>query len=227
MIYKVVNNIKQVDTLIKYLVDSLQSYESGHENALHPVALEMEQVFMGEHVAFKPATCGDVQQVHAFIDHRLKTFMSDFTLLKGVGTDQAGRPIEHPAPPCLSFQQPPSSIHSQLDKQVPIPPMVPETPSQPLPQFQALPIHGVFISDLGRQPGAWRRAVKQWEEVDPAMGCALKDWPLEWYTGDMRTITGSKRSQRQTIFNEYERYTPAFMATTCLTHNSGKKVGTQ
>jgi hypothetical protein len=103
MIYKVVNNIKQVDMLIQYLVNSLQSYKSGHGYALHPVALETQQMFMGEHVAFKPATCGDVQQVHAFINHRLKTFMSDFTLLKRVGTYQAGRPIEHPAPPCLSF----------------------------------------------------------------------------------------------------------------------------
>jgi hypothetical protein len=83
MIYKVVNNIKQVDMLIKYLVDSLQSYESGHGNALHPVALETEQVFMGEHIAFKPATCGDVQQVRMFVDHRLKTFMNDFTNLLG------------------------------------------------------------------------------------------------------------------------------------------------
>lgn len=66
------------------------------------------------------------------------------------------------------------------------------------------PIAGVSIPSLGRAPGAWRRAVKQWMEVDPQTGLALKDWPAKWYTGLMRTTTGSLRSQRQVIFEEYE-----------------------
>jgi hypothetical protein len=187
--------MKQVDTLIKYLVDSLQSYESGHGNALHPVALETEQVFMGEHVVSKPATCGDVHQVQASIDRRLTTFISDFTSLN------LARETYHSAP--ISFQPPPSSTYPQLEWQVLTTPTVLEASS---PSPQPLPTHGVFISDLGRQPGAWRRAVKQWEEVDPTTGWALKDWPVKWYTGDMRIVTGSKRSQRKIIFDEYERY---------------------
>ena len=67
------------------------------------------------------------------------------------------------------------------------------------------PIAGVSIPSLGHAPGAWRRAVKQWTEVDPQTGLALKDWPAKWYTGLMRTTTGSLRSQRQVIFEEYER----------------------
>lgn len=68
-----------------------------------------------------------------------------------------------------------------------------------------LPIPNVSIPQLGRAPGAWRRAIKQWEDKDPATNIALKDWPAEWYSGDMRTITGSKRSQRQIVFDEFVR----------------------
>jgi hypothetical protein len=69
----------------------------------------------------------------------------------------------------------------------------------------SLPIAGVSIPSLGHAPGAWRRAVKQWMEVDPQTGLALRDWPAKWYTGLMRTTTGSLRGQRQVIFEEYER----------------------
>ena len=69
----------------------------------------------------------------------------------------------------------------------------------------SLPIAGVSIPSLGRAPGAWRRAVKQWTEVDPQTGLALRDWPAKWYTGLMRTTTGSLRSQREVIFEEYEQ----------------------
>ena len=73
-----------------------------------------------------------------------------------------------------------------------------------------VPISGVLVPDLGHSSGAWKRAIKQWEEYDPTTKCALKDWPKEWYTGVMRTVTGSKRSQRQIVFEEYERYEPFF-----------------
>ena len=69
----------------------------------------------------------------------------------------------------------------------------------------SLPIAGVSVPSLGHAPGAWRRAVKQWMEVDPQTGLALRDWPAKWYTGLMRTTTGSLRSQRQIIFEEYEQ----------------------
>ena len=68
------------------------------------------------------------------------------------------------------------------------------------------PISGVLVPDLGHSPGAWKRAIKQWEEYDTTTKCALKDWPKDWYTGVMRTVTGSKRSQQQIVFKEYERY---------------------
>ncbi|KAG1837085.1 hypothetical protein F4604DRAFT_1692457 [Suillus subluteus] len=68
------------------------------------------------------------------------------------------------------------------------------------------PIPGVGIPDLLRGQEAWLAAVKQWE--DPAAsigGKALKDWPEEWYTGPMCTITGVKRNIRKVIAIEFYR----------------------
>ncbi|KAG1888558.1 hypothetical protein F4604DRAFT_2023940 [Suillus subluteus] len=77
------------------------------------------------------------------------------------------------------------------------------TPQQ---QKKNAPIPGIGIPDLPRGLEAWRAAVKQWE--DPAAsigGKALKDWPEEWYTGPMRTITGVKRNIRKVIATEFYR----------------------
>jgi hypothetical protein len=71
---------------------------------------------------------------------------------------------------------------------------------------KAAPVPGVGIPDLPRGPDAWRTAVKQWE--DPAAsigGKALKDWPEDWYSGAMRTITGVKRNMRKVIALEFDR----------------------
>ncbi|KAG1838125.1 hypothetical protein F4604DRAFT_1962174 [Suillus subluteus] len=68
------------------------------------------------------------------------------------------------------------------------------------------PIPGIGIPDLPCGLEAWRAAVKQWE--DPAAsigGKALKDWPEEWYTGPMRTITGVKRNIHKVITTEFYR----------------------
>lgn len=72
------------------------------------------------------------------------------------------------------------------------------------------PIAGVRVPDIGTGEGAWRRAVVQWEEGDPSRGLdiALKNWPREWYTGDMREVTAAKRGQRELIAKEYQQCVP-------------------
>jgi hypothetical protein len=88
---------------------------------------------------------------------------------------------------------------------IPLPPSSSSTSRNGSRSPSALPIAGVSIPSLGYAPGAWRRALKQWTEADPQTGLALKDWPAAWYTGLMRTTTGSVRSRRQVIFEEYKR----------------------
>ncbi|KIK02439.1 hypothetical protein K443DRAFT_28888, partial [Laccaria amethystina LaAM-08-1] len=59
------------------------------------------------------------------------------------------------------------------------------------------------IPDLGRTCSAWKRVIKQWEEVNPVTKHTLKDWLEEWYKG--RSAMASKQIQRKTIFDEYVR----------------------
>lgn len=66
-------------------------------------------------------------------------------------------------------------------------------------------IPGVVIPNLAGGPGAWKKAIDQWEKGGKGMSVPLKDWPVEWYTGYMRKVTGAKRAQRQIIYDEYIR----------------------
>ena len=44
-------------------MDSLQSYENRHGNALHPIPLGLDQSFMGEHIAGDLASMEEIQQM--------------------------------------------------------------------------------------------------------------------------------------------------------------------
>ena len=61
------NPLFQCDTLIKYLVDSLQSFENGHGSALHPIPIDPTNFFMGDDSATKPATSEEVHQLAASV----------------------------------------------------------------------------------------------------------------------------------------------------------------
>ena len=68
-----------------------------------------------------------------------------------------------------------------------------------------IPLTGVCIPDLPRSRGGWHIALRQWYDVDPKTGYALKDWPDAWFKESMRAKTAAKRSQRALIAHEYER----------------------
>ena len=65
------------------------------------------------------------------------------------------------------------------------------------------PVAEAIMPKLPRGPLAWREAIKQWEEVDPQTGFALKDWPHSWYGEDMRLFNGTKYSERKMLAQEY------------------------
>jgi hypothetical protein len=223
------NNVQQVDTLIKYLVDSLQSYESGHGDALHPIPLDSKKIFMGDHLALKPVTNHEFYQFKnnlGRLDEKLDAIISTVALATGppttsnaAGPDCTQTLINHSQTRIRhSPYGRPASVSGSALVSIPIANPVedsgcifPVNGQATMATVQRtsklnLPISGVLVPDLGHSSGAWRRAIKQWEEYDPMTKCALKDWPKEWYSGVMRTVTGSKRSQRQIVFEEYERY---------------------
>ncbi|KAF8639178.1 hypothetical protein AX17_001665 [Amanita inopinata Kibby_2008] len=68
------------------------------------------------------------------------------------------------------------------------------------------PQPGVRIQDLMGGPDAWRTAIQQWDG-DPDTGVlGLKDWPREWYSGAMGKMTATKRSTRQLVALEFEKF---------------------
>jgi hypothetical protein len=87
---------------------------------------------------------------------------------------------------------------------------------------RAPPIPGVRVPDLGSGVGAWKRAILQWEEGDLSRGLnvALKDWPKDWYTGDMKDFTSAKRGQRELVAKEYQRCVPDIQEPTRLSNKS-------
>lgn len=68
----------QVDTLIKYLVDSLQSFENGFGHSLHPVPIQPNMSFMGDHIAAAAITA---EELRLLGDHINKKFDDLHTLV--------------------------------------------------------------------------------------------------------------------------------------------------
>lgn len=205
---------------MKYLLDSLQSFETGHGNALHPIPLGADQSFMGEHLTTQPASGEQVQQISERVDRKLDEIMKTITTT----LSSRAQHVPNIPDPSISFTGPERVSRTQLraSRAASVPYTLPNvtesvnasretspsergTSSEPgtviSPTFRR---YNFAIPDLGRAPGAWQRAVKQWEEVDPITKHALRDWPKEWYEGN--SATASKRNQRKTIFEEYVRY---------------------
>ncbi|KAF4586434.1 hypothetical protein AB1N83_010834 [Pleurotus pulmonarius] len=215
---------EHVDTLIKYLVDSLQAYESGHNDALHPIQTGAQQSFMGDHVLQQSATTAEVRQSTASMarkfDEVITTVVSLFQSASHGPPPTPSTPASaHALSPSLmmptsstvsplgvgSIQRtssfvPPALINSLMPPNIP-PSLQSNATSEPAP------IPGTFIPDLPHGPGGWQKAIKQWEESDTSKSfTALKDWPIEWYTGSMRKRVAAKRSTRKIIYEEFQRY---------------------
>ena len=210
-------------------MDSLQSYESGHGDALHPIPLDPEKSFMGDDQALRPVTNHEFHQFKNHLDEKLDAIaISTAALATGPPTtsnhagpertrtliNQSRTRVRH---------SPYGHVSDSASVSIPITDPVEDsgctlpvndlaTTTATVQRTLNFPISGVLVPDLGHSSGAWKRAIKQWEEYDPTTKCALKDWPKDWYTGVMRTVTGSKRSQRQIVFEEYERYAPFFFS---------------
>ncbi|KAJ8520009.1 hypothetical protein ONZ45_g3117 [Pleurotus djamor] len=207
---------ENVDTLIKYLVDSLQSLESGHHDSLHPIQVDTSNGFVGEDVLVQPATKAEVREVAAAVNRKVdEALTSVIDTVKSLLNSpphvvySQTQPLEIQNRNITLFRPGGTSAGPPASSPTPIPPLPATTPAgnpgrASSSQSAPVPIAGVVIPDLGHEPGAWRRAVTQWDESNPETGwVALKDWPEAWYTGTMRTKTGAKRGLRKLIAEEY------------------------
>ncbi|KAF8904708.1 hypothetical protein CPB84DRAFT_1677144 [Gymnopilus junonius] len=230
---------ENVDTLIKYLVDSLQSFETGFGHLLHPIPIQPDMSFMGDHTAVAAVTAEEFRQFGNAINRKFDEIVTLVTSApplsiphsNAMNVDQPcpterlvyPRPLyfedgiggihqasgtcrDLAAPPCWVETSAPAAYsksgqgHSNVTQGTPYQLANSEVLLSPPPLFPK-----VSITPLGRAVGAWRRAIKQWEEVDPVTGKALKDWPPEWYNGEQRLKVASSRRQREVIFEEFVR----------------------
>ena len=187
---------------MKYLVDSLQRYENDYGNALCPVQNEPDQSFMGDNTLLQPVTVNEFRMFGTTIMSALKspsTASSQLNTLPGL-----------PNPPAITSM--PTPTIEQLDQTSEAPPSpAPSATSRPAteqtvaPLANNIPLAGVCIPDLPRGRGGWHVALRQWYDIDPKTGYALKNWPDAWFKESMRAKMAAKRSQRALIAHEYER----------------------
>lgn len=187
---------------MKYLIDSLNTYEKGYSDALCP---SFKNGSFGQSELAAPITKSDIPLL-------AKSVVS--------AVHSCGGPVSYPSAP--NFSSTGYSVNAPVDFPS-IPPLnaskvvnLSIQASAPLPEkspvekkglgYKNDPLPGVYIPNLSRNEGAWREAVRQWEEGDLEKGLKpLREWPKAWYTGDMRLRTASKRNSRQRIWEEYER----------------------
>ncbi|RDB18351.1 hypothetical protein Hypma_000596 [Hypsizygus marmoreus] len=227
---------ESVDTLMKYLMDSLQSYENGHGDALQPVPKGAEASFMGEHLEMQAATGGEVREMKRSVDRRIDEIDQKLDEKMDELVVKITAKFEETHLPSMSLSSSASGVRRAKPTvraaRVVSAPYVNRSPSVSSDEYSSgssddgsslseskpkpLPIPGVKIPHLGPGANAWKRALKQWEQGDPASGLLpLKDWPTAYYTNSMRTVTGTKRRDRELVaiaYNQVGRDEDAFLA---------------
>lgn len=191
---------------------------------MYPLQHESDKSFMGDHTLVQPVTAQEIRMLKTAIDHhideRFDTLMSALALSSPSEqiTTHHKRLPDSMYPP---LTRPSDSIHPTVTSPRPstLPlstrltaannmnePLMRDSPNAPNTHtsFPA-PIPGVRIPDIKPGPSAWKVAIDQWENSNEHMDIALRDWPAEWYTGHMRNVTGTKRSNRKLIYEEFVR----------------------
>ncbi|KAJ7867899.1 hypothetical protein B0H14DRAFT_3587365 [Mycena olivaceomarginata] len=198
-----------------YLLDSLQSYESGHGDALNPHRLEMDKSFKGDYEVLKAPTVGEFRTLSDKILTKLENFSTQIHcthLPPAHGTTTAGSMAE--AFNLMSLLPVTALSTSNPSPLIPVQPTIWSQPSphhHPDPATQSdaatLPLPRISVPSVGKDAMAWLRAVDQWELGGPSVGLILlKNWPPQYYTGAMRLVTGTLYSNRKLLAMEYRWY---------------------
>ncbi|KAJ7240554.1 hypothetical protein C8J57DRAFT_1245351 [Mycena rebaudengoi] len=180
------------DTLIKYLLDELYTYEDDYSSMLLPVQAELNASVLGEAVAIGPATTLQLSQFRQSISTDLQTaFVNSFSSMCTGPSERPQAyiqqaPGQFPAPNQISWPPFSSSTHALVPISLPT---TTQNPTIPLlaPSGRLLPTSGLVVPDIPvklsdgstlHRRDSWRIAVQHWLEGEPAHGLfkPLKDW---------------------------------------------------
>ncbi|KAF8133155.1 hypothetical protein K438DRAFT_1787671 [Mycena galopus ATCC 62051] len=173
----------QRDTLIKYLLDELNTYEDDYSGMLLPAQPNSDRSFLGEASSTAPETTENITMLHQSLSADIRTLSGAFDkLLRVVGDAVTG--------PDASNSQPIAATRDQ-----PLPMMGLVVPDVPV----TLP-----SGERSRKQDSWRIIVKHWEEGDPSHGLKtpLKDWPQSWLKGVNKPLA-MKHHNRKVIAVEF------------------------
>lgn len=196
---------EKIDTLMHYLVNSLQVDENSFCDALDPLRLDRTSSFMGEHQLTKQPVTG--VELKAFADMLMDAIKST-----QAGTSAAQMQAQSPPKHATIPSRQPQGTSSQ---EAPSTACTSSNSSEESEPYNCLPddlmvgaptvtIPGLNIPSL--PAGGWKKAVEQWHFGDPTTGLEpLKDWKPEEYKGRMRKQVGTKRRMRELIAMEFER----------------------
>jgi hypothetical protein len=81
--------LRQRDTLIRYLLDELHSYEEDHSDALCPVQREAEGSLLGEHVLVQPVSTQEVRLMHTSISSGVKEVHDEMDAMRATVNEMA------------------------------------------------------------------------------------------------------------------------------------------
>ncbi|KAG1905703.1 uncharacterized protein F5891DRAFT_975873 [Suillus fuscotomentosus] len=180
-----------VDTLIRYLLDELTRYEKNHHDALCPIPCKAERSFNGDHIFTAPVTATEAWELKMSFDRQLDSLSGKVEAVLDKLILASSNQVKVAKPPLASLLPaiPPAHAHNTHGC-----------------AGKAAPIPGIGIPHLPCGPDAWHIAVKQWEDPAASIGSkALKDWPEDWYSGAMCTITSVKRNMRKVIALEFNQ----------------------
>ncbi|THU85408.1 hypothetical protein K435DRAFT_685662 [Dendrothele bispora CBS 962.96] len=203
------------DTLIRYLLDELHTYEEDHSDALCPAPIEPRSIVQKEDCGQPPNWF--VYWCNTNFANSIQSIQTNLSTLQSPNYNpqsssnlysshlHSSTPT-HP-PQLLTSSTPPSTLlgpavmtHTQI--------AVLSSPMSQAPQSLTLESGIPMIPPISRSHGskAWEIAVKDWQFPDPDRGLrrALKDWPKEWYAEiDRKVCYGQRKMVAEEFLNEY------------------------
>ncbi|KAF8688094.1 hypothetical protein AX14_003512 [Amanita brunnescens Koide BX004] len=190
---------EKVDTLMHYLINSLQADENDYSDQLNPMQLNTDapgKSLMGEHLELQPATLQDVR----ILQEAIMNHLDRITVVPA--------PFNFPTHPPVTTVMIPSAaaVTERNNRHHAFTPHAAPAAASTESDTEEVPavIPGIRIPDL--KAGEWKKALDQWYRGDPTARLRpLKDWEPREYQGRMRKVVASKRRTRELIAMAYER----------------------
>lgn len=230
----------QRDTLIRYLLDELHTYEHDYSDALCPIQRNADESHAGEAMLAAPLNTDEARRL--FEAHTLAMCeaiqRACATMAVAITSSQLAPSFipSNAHPPLPSFAHTPTTylpqpplvpnIHTLQDRRgnfifTPASGFATQTGHQPVhntkPPRKAPKDPSRFIPPVSRGPNGWREIVHDWQYADPSRGLhvALREWDPSWYSGSREASldNGALYCQRRIIANEFlEMYVPCYSA---------------